>query len=232
MVDLVEKNDIERLDRLFLKWAEDLISGKISTPDGQPATVILNLPQRWVQVMKQGNQNVIYPSLIVKRKFDIRPSTDRFAYKSFLNAKELYRKINKERSEKTGQVVYDIASVKTPTFIDVPYEIILLSAIPEDSNMFHTLLFGDLQRNLGYIYETKTINEVEFVSMGFDIILQDSLDASNAENFLKEQKKFFVGASFTLKGWFLKDSDIKITQNSPRTKIEFIEYSDPNYVFD
>lgn len=230
-INKIEDVTIKKLDRLFVDWAGNLIEGKIKTKDGQPATVIVSTSQRWVQVLKQGNQNVIYPSLIIKRKFDIKPSDDRFHYKSFLNARELSRTINKDRSEKIKTIVYDIVKAKNPTFVDIGYDILLLSENVEDANMFHSLLYGKLQKNLGYVHNTKKINNVDIIDMYFDIIFQSPIDESNVQDFLKEQRKFFVGASFILKGWFLTDDDIKTVQSSPRNKIDFVEYTDNTFKF-
>lgn len=221
--------DLHRLDDMFKNWIVQMFHPIMKTVDDKPITIIMSTADRWVQILKQQDQNIIYPAIVIKRKFNPKPS-DHFLFKSFDSSFELYRKINAEQSAKAGKVVMDIAKIKSPSYIAIGYDVVLLSLTVEHTNTFHTTLYDNLQKNAGILSATKTVKDHIITDLFFNVFLGDTSDEGNINNFAADIKKFFAGATFKLEGWVIKDSDIKIYQTSPRATIDVVEYISSDFV--
>lgn len=220
MSNILENNleleiNIKRLEVLFTDWVKNTFKD-IKKSDGSELNILHSTSNRWMQVKDQNDRNIDYPTIIIKRKPDIKPNEKLFLYKSFNNSYELYRKINKEQSNKVGSTVLDIALIKPPTYINIYYDVILFDIFITNANIFQQLLLGDLQ---------KTVGSVKDKLLFFDIFYENSLDESNILDQGVDNKKIIVGASFRLEGFFINKNDLKIIQSVGRTRIDVKETS-------
>lgn len=201
---------IERLDQLFIDFITDICK-PITQANKQPMDVILAGSDRGVQILKQkGNAQLSFPTTVVDRREDIRPSDNNFTYKSFLTGLELYKKINPEQSRIIGKDVYDVVTVKPPTYVAVDYNVHFIARTIIQSNQFQELLLNKLQKKVGTIQDTRLF---------FSIFYEGPLAEGNLLDFTTDEKKTIVGATFRCEGFFVLDSDIKIEQSIARNRI-------------
>lgn len=206
--------NIEKLDFLFDDFIHKLFDNNIKQSDGSNVDIIWSTQDRWVQIQKQQGSNMNFPTIIIKRDLSIKPSDEIFLFKDNRIKNELYRKINPEATKKTGKTVLDIANIKSPTYINVMYELVLFSRLVQDANTFQQLLYDDMQRTIGVIKDE---------NMFFEIFMEGPLNESNILDFADEEKKVIVGASFRLEGFFIDNDSITITQTAPTMKISIYE---------